>query len=135
MKRPFDIIILVNIIIVVTLSIVFAQSHVIILNNENIFIEKQRSPVSFPHKKHMDSVDCRDCHHLYQDGKNVIKVSELKPGDPMVKCSNCHGAEDVGNSYNLMDAFHIQCIECHRKNNQEGLKTGPMLCGECHPRN
>ena len=135
MKKKINLLFCASIITVIAISILFAQSDIIKINNKSVFVDKQRSPVSFPHQKHMNSVGCKKCHHLYQDGKNVLKISDLTAGNPMIKCSTCHSLDKAGNCYGLMDAYHVQCIECHRKKNQEAQKTGPMLCGECHPGN
>jgi DNA-directed RNA polymerase subunit RPC12/RpoP len=27
-----------------------------------------------------------------------------------------------------------RCVQCHRELAQEGQKTGPVKCSECHPR-
>ena len=74
---------------------------------------------------------------MYRNGEWILKEAEikaaLKTGDAMYKCSSCHRKEAVGKTMSLMDAFHIQCITCHREILAKGQKSGPVLCGKCHP--
>ncbi len=101
----------------------------------------QRSTVSFPHDSHMD-FDCMQCHHDYEDGENVLDEDVLNetepedtidlsmaedPGDNPVKCISCHNDTSDKSEINGMDAYHRQCIGCHKTEN-----IGPTLCGECH---
>lgn len=86
--------------------------------------EIARSPAYFPHDAHMDIVgDCMACHHRYKDGRNVATEDELD-GDEAMRCRTCHTRND---SVNASEAFHRQCIGCHRE------QGGPLTCGECHP--
>ena len=114
------------------LSIVIAQPQKMILNNIKVFEKKERPPVLFPHELHMEGdLSCTDCHHKYENGKNILDEDELEEGNSKIKCSNCHADFGVI-AINLRDAFHQQCMSCHRKK-KEGKKTGPILCGQCHP--
>ena len=126
---------LITVIISFAASILLAQSDEIIINNARSFVDKQRTPVKFPHGLHMGSgLECKDCHHLYRDGKNVLDESELIENNPKIKCSSCHTMQKGGRSLGLMDAFHLQCMGCHKKLAMKGKKSGPRLCGQCHPR-
>jgi len=117
-----------------TMSIVSAQPDEIIINDSRIFKHPQRTPVRFPHGLHMGTVpSCKDCHHVYRGGKNVLDESELTEGNPKILCSSCHALNKADGRLGLMDAFHIQCIGCHRKLALKGKKSGPRLCGQCHP--
>ena len=121
-------------IIALTISVLTAQPEKIIIDNIETFITKQRSSVDFPHGTHMEGeLECTDCHHDYKDGKNILNEDELEEGNSTVKCAYCHGGK-TENDYNLREAFHKQCMGCHRKLDKAGEKTGPRLCGECHPR-
>ena len=116
----------------VTLSMLSAQPEEIILNNVEAYKKKQRPPVAFPHEIHMaGDLSCTDCHHQYENGQNVLDESELEEGNPNIRCSHCHTRET---RINLRQAFHRQCVGCHARTEKRGEKTGPRLCGECHPR-
>jgi c(7)-type cytochrome triheme protein len=105
----------------------WAQSDQMKLDHPEGFGKKQRPPVVFPHNRHVEAnLTCKDCHHRYEQGKNALDESELEPGKPGIRCSECH---DSKSRPRLREAFHDQCIGCHSK------KTGPRYCGECHVRN
>ena len=85
----------------------------------------------FPHDKHMEAVDdCKRCHHRYADGVNILEEDELDGGDGM-RCRTCHTDET---SIDGREAFHRQCIRCHRAFEKEGRPSGPRTCGTCHPK-
>jgi c(7)-type cytochrome triheme protein len=108
-----------------------AQPDKIKLDHVVAFGKKQRPPVLFPHNQHIETgLSCKDCHHRYEKGKNVLEDSELEEGKPGIKCSECHGPKTRPK---LREAFHRQCMDCHNKMKKTGKKTGPRLCGECHP--
>ena len=109
----------------------YAQPETILLNNVKAFKKKQRSPVNFNHELHMESLECMDCHHKYENGENVVDEAELEEGNPEILCSSCHSDKT---KIDLQKAFHRQCMGCHTKYAKEGQTTGPRLCGECHPR-
>lgn len=107
---------------------IYAQPEKIIINNNAVYMGKQRAPVKFPHGNHMAGLSCTDCHHKYGNGKNVIDESELIDGNRNIKCAYCHTSKS-----SLMSAYHRQCIGCHSKTRKEGKASGPVLCGKCHP--
>ena len=113
----------------ITLSVfsgasVWAQSDQMKLDHPEAFGKKQRAPVPFPHNRHLEAnLSCTDCHHRYEQGKNVLDEGDLEEGKTGIRCSECH---DLKSRPRLREAFHDQCIGCHRK------KSGPRLCGECH---
>ena len=120
-------------IIAIFASVLLAQPENITINNVNVYKSKQRPQVEFPHGIHMESdLSCTDCHHRYQDGKNVLDEDDLEEGGAQVKCSSCHERSTITGN-NLREAFHLQCIGCHRKMKKEGKKSGPRLCAKCHP--
>lgn len=100
---------------------------------ENKGDEKERKgPVRFSHLAHADNYDvaCTECHHDYQDGKNV-----WKEGDPVKKCIECHSplkSEDKIKKLQL--AFHNNCKNCHKDLAKEGKTEGAPYkkCGDCH---
>lgn len=88
---------------------------------------KLQKSVPFPHSKHA-AVECAKCHHtMAKDG--VAK-----------KCttSGCHDSLEAKGKDNAKDiklvenAFHNQCIECHKDMKKENKPTGPSACGKCH---
>jgi len=105
-----------------------AQPEKIVLDLSKISGEITRPEVIFLHNRHMESdLSCKDCHHVYENGKNVLDESQLEEGNQGIHCSACHGRKS---RLNLKEAYHHQCIGCHTKK-----KTGPRYCGECHIRN
>lgn len=96
------------------------------------FKVKRRGPVPFPHLSHAEDygIACKECHHYYEDGKNV-----WKEGDPVNKCIDCHDPnENDGNIKNLRLAFHRNCKTCHQNMAKEGItEDAPYKkCSGCH---
>jgi hypothetical protein len=101
--------------------------------NGKAFTKRQRPHVNFIddlHELHMDYYDCIDCHHRYEDNKNIIDESELEEGNPDIHCSSCHGRTKTA----LRESFHTQCIGCHDNYNDTENSSLPVFCGECHVR-
>ncbi|MFH0926509.1 MAG: cytochrome c3 family protein [bacterium] len=83
-----------------------------------------KPPLKFSHKKHA-SAKCDECHHDYEDGKNL-----WKEGDAVKKCSACHTTE---NKKVLKEAFHDNCWKgCHKTNKDAIAKNAPTKCNDCH---
>jgi hypothetical protein len=115
---------------VLTGSPLRAQPDKIVLDHSNISGGRTRPPVTFLHNRHVEAgLSCKDCHHLYESGKNVLDESKLEEGNKDIRCSVCHGPKS---RLNLEQAFHKQCIGCHTRYQKEKKKTGPRYCGECH---
>jgi len=122
--------ILVAAVMVLTGSPVQAQPDKIVLDHSKDFGKKERSPVHFAHNRHIESgLSCKDCHHVYENGKNVLDESKLEEGNQGVRCSACHLSKT---RIDLQQAFHNQCMGCHKQFLKEKKKTGPRFCGECH---
>ena len=129
MNIKFQLILALIIIGVVPLYLA-GQSETIIINSVKVFKKHTRPLVFFTHSKHemLDEVSCRDCHHIFLDGKNILDpAADLIEGKMFVKCSDCHNTKS-----DLMQAYHRQCIDCHDKEVKAGKPTGPRTCGECH---
>ena len=68
-----------------------------------------------------ESYACSDCHQK--------KPDEMVPG----VCADCHEPEDIEgediemNFQKRSDAFHGQCIDCHKE-----YGSGPVECSSCH---
>jgi hypothetical protein len=118
--------IIVALLLVLTGSPLRAQPDKIVLEG------KTRPAVTLPHNRHVEAgLSCKDCHHIYEKGNNVLDESKLEEGNKGVRCFACHGPKS---RLNLEEAFHNQCMGCHRKYQTERKKTGPQYCGGCHVR-
>ena len=85
--------------------------------------------IEFHHQKHQDeyinaegdSIACQECHHIYENGKNVWKEC-----DPVQKCGDCHDPLKTNpknkNLKKLQLAFHKNCKGCHTAVIKAGLK-------------
>jgi hypothetical protein len=72
-------------------------------------VQKKKSGVPFPHKKHQElGEDCYSCHH-----KGLQ--------DPT--CRTCH--DEVKDAKKI---YHKNCISCHKENDI------PAKCDDCHPK-
>jgi c(7)-type cytochrome triheme protein len=112
-----------------------AQPEEILLEND-VFVHKKKPPVIFPHSLHMDQFECLDCHHRMQNGENVLDEGDLAEESPGVRCQDCHAKKNFRFSSELdpaqrglMQAYHKQCISCHRT---QGKQSGPRTCNGCH---
>jgi len=93
---------------------------------------KTRPAVTLPHNRHVEAgLSCKDCHHIYENGKNILDEGKLEEGNKDARCFTCHSPKS---RLNLEQAFHKQCIGCHGKYQKEKKKTGPPYCGGCHLR-
>lgn len=90
---------------------------------------KNRGPVAFPHELHMEGFECLECHHVMENGKNVMDESDLEEGNPDILCASCHQEQS---KVERREAFHHQCVGCHDQYNFTPEEKGPTLCGECH---
>ncbi len=91
----------------------------------------KKGPVVFTHKKHVEEykLTCTDCHHVYEDGKNV-----WKEGDHVDECSKCHNPEKKdGKVMKLQNAYHRNCKNCHKDEIKKGKENAPFKkCNDCH---
>jgi hypothetical protein len=96
--------------------------------------------IEFTHEKHTTDykLSCGECHHD-KDGKAL----ELKAGDDVQKCGECHNKfkKDKKNKKDILvheNALHRNCIDCHiafnkTKGDPKGKKgPAPASCGKCH---
>jgi hypothetical protein len=81
-------------------------------------VEDVYEPVTFAHQTHsLIAEDCGVCHHHTQAGQTPA-------------CGKCHptsAASKESNAPELKDAYHGQCIGCHKE-----IEMGPRGCMECH---
>ena len=99
------------------------------IENEG-YKKNKKGPVPLSHKKHSEEykIKCTECHHDYQDGKNVWKDS-----DPVKKCSECHNPlKKEGKVKKLQNAYHRNCKDCHKVAVKEGKKAPFKKCNDCH---
>lgn len=88
-----------------------------------------RPAAYFPHDAHMMLVECTACHHRYNEaGENVVDEMELD-GSEAMRCATCHTSRS---DINGREAFHRQCMVCHRTTEKAGNPSGPRTCGTCH---
>lgn len=97
-----------------------AQEPVIKLQHD-AFANRKRLGVVFSHGKHMEKIECTECHHFYKDGKNVWDETRES------NCAACHKPTEQGRTMGLMKAMHENCVGCHSK-----MRNAPVMCGECH---
>ncbi len=85
---------------------------------------------------------CRSCHEPGEAHHDNDEVAELTCNDCHKKiegeslptaCTDCHDADEIDGQDKVMDmqkrtdAFHNQCIDCHKE-----YDSGPVECSECH---
>ncbi len=106
--------------------------------------EHTKGIVQFTHLKHYEEykIGCGDCHH----DDNAEPLTDLKPGDPVEGCIECHpkpgkapGKGKLDQSQKLeyhTEALHQNCIVCHKQHNKNNnTKAAPQSCNACHPKN
>lgn len=85
-----------------------------------IFGELERTQVIFNHKKHEEALQqegCEACHPVNEEGKLMFSFpKEVADKDKET----------------VMNAYHDECIECHKKSAREKEETGPVTCNDCH---
>jgi len=85
-------------------------------------LASQFGPAPFDHSQHVGVTEhCDECHHHSKD-------FEVAP--PCRSCHNTAETEAGSKRLGLKDAYHKQCMDCHKKQGK-----GPMGCTECHPAN
>lgn len=89
----------------------------------------KRAPVTFPHAKHVETVDdCTACHHT---SEGLTATS----GQEVATCVSCHldpeeaGTPGMREMSLKKNPFHAGCIDCHKEQ-----AKGPTKCDECHPK-
>lgn len=81
-------------------------------------VAKEYGPVKFNHMIHVDMADtCKDCHH---------HQGEVEKTPPCRECHNTRATVAGEKKLGIMDAYHKQCLDCHR-----GM-GGPQKCEGCH---
>ncbi|MBF0227729.1 MAG: cytochrome C [Desulfobacterales bacterium] len=93
----------------------------ILINGLAAFGKLERPEVLFLHDKHTDALekknkDCLTCHVKDKNNNLSIKFKRI---------------ENVSKD-EVMDIYHLNCINCHNEMSASGDKSGPVTCGECH---
>jgi hypothetical protein len=91
----------------------------------------KRAAVPFTHKKHYAdySVKCDDCHHPVKAKGGATPATKTCTDAGCHQEAQCNGAAVPAKNKacpNFEDAYHFNCIECHR------AQSGPTKCAECH---
>jgi hypothetical protein len=90
--------------------------------------DKLQKSVPFPHSKHA-AVECKECHHTLEADGGAVKLCTT---------AGCHDSLEFRDKDNAKEvklvenAFHTQCIDCHKALKKENKPTGPTACGKCH---
>jgi hypothetical protein len=92
-----------------------------------IFGVLERPQVVFDHNKHTEALKkegkkewetCDVCHPVDRE-KDLILFTFPKKVKGKDKDS-------------MMNAYHDECINCHKEKSREKKKAGPVVCGDCH---
>lgn len=87
-----------------------------------IFGELERPQVIFDHQKHVEALkkenqDCDSCHPVNEWKELIFDFPKKVKGK---------------DEKSIMNAYHDECIGCHKKKDKEDKKIGPVICGDCH---
>ncbi|UCF91084.1 MAG: hypothetical protein JSW39_22825 [Desulfobacterales bacterium] len=101
-------------------SAVESRADIIPIDALKIFGRLERPAVIFLHGRHTAALekqnkDCTVC-HLTEKERLSPKYMRLKDTSKQA----------------VMDAYHSNCIACHRQTSAANEKSGPVVCGECH---
>jgi len=112
-------------------------------------IQQKRSPVDFPHFRHLGYA-CQECHHKWTGNAQILNCTTSDCHDlrkSPKKTIKSRSEPNLAIRY-YKTAFHNQCKGCHkeikRKNKEmeksytvlkpKLLKAGPTGCVQCHPK-
>ncbi len=143
-------------------GIIYAATEVadeIRLENK-AYTNHKEAIVIFQHRKHQGeyreknpelfSSQCGECHHEKVNDKENKPLVNLKEGDEVKNCIECHqkaayvqgkkakALSEVQRRQHHANAMHENCKDCHKKyNKKKGLKSkdegyAPNTCKSCH---
>jgi len=81
------------------------------------------APVPFSHPLHTEKAktDCAVCHHKDKNAKEPAG------------CVPCHDLKDKKNGApTAKEAYHKNCIDCHKEAAGKGVAGAPVKCNGCH---
>jgi hypothetical protein len=92
-----------------------------------------RLPMGFDKSLHFrhskaEQNKCEKCHHEYDEKDKKLFYAKDREGT----CRYCHGAETRDSVISMRLASHTACIDCHLKNQEKNIKSGPATCRGCH---
>lgn len=87
-----------------------------------LFGKLERPQVIFDHMKHEDALrkdgeGCEACHPTNDQKEIVFDFPKHVKGKDKIA---------------IMNAYHDECIECHKQKSRENKVSGPITCAECH---
>ena len=91
----------------------------IAIAHKEIFGKLERPQVIFNHGKHVEAMKtegCNVCHSADGETQKFDFPKDLKKKGKTA----------------TMEAYHNECIDCHKKRNNESKKSGPVTCANCH---
>jgi len=99
-------------------------ADLIIIDSVDAMGPLKRPPVAFFHSRHTEALaqinrDCSVCHMADDKGRLSPKFKRLADADRQT----------------VTDAYHVNCIACHRELAGPKQKSGPQTCGGCHRKN
>ncbi len=148
----------------ITTGIYASTEYVDVVRLENKAYAKHKDAiVIFEHRKHAEEYQeknpelynspCGECHHVKVNDKESKPLLNLKEGDEVENCIECHkkpefikGRKAKGLSKQQRrdyhgNAMHDNCKDCHKKYNKKKKQKSkdkgyaPNTCKSCHAKN
>jgi len=91
----------------------------IAIAHTEIFGKLERPQVIFNHGKHAEALKTEGCNACHPADGEALKFAFPK------------NIKKTGKTA-MMKAYHDECIDCHKKKNNESKKSGPVTCANCH---
>ena len=91
----------------------------IAIAHTEIFGKLERPQVIFDHGKHEEALKTEGCNACHPADGEALKFAFPK------------NIKKTGKTA-VMKAYHDECIDCHKKKNNESKKSGPVTCADCH---
>ena len=109
--------------------VTYPQDKIEIAHKE-IFGKLERPKIIFNHQAHIKKLiklekkkyweTCAECHKVKKEGDKQVIVFDF-PKNP-----------ENNSPKAIMNAYHKECISCHKKYLKLGQKKCPITCGKCH---
>lgn len=165
LKKYLPIAIITGIVFLLITAGIYAGTQIAdeISMNNPVYSNHKEGIVIFQHRKHQEEYQkknpglfnspCGECHHEKVSDKENKPLLDLKEGDEVKNCIECHKKADYvkGEKAKKLpemqkreyhaNAMHDNCKACHKKyNKKKGLKSkdkgyAPNTCKSCHPKN
>ncbi|MDM8515741.1 cytochrome c3 family protein [Desulfobacterales bacterium HSG16] len=112
------------------------RADVVTIDTMKIFGNLERPEVVFLHDLHTEALEKKgkDCSVCHISGKSfeVIPDTLKSAVENIDRMSPKFKRLQDASRKEVMDTYHLNCIECHTNMTADGDKTGPLACGECH---